>query len=156
MPLRRVEAAATERQGRRCLDAHPASSPPAIEDGHEAMVYQSPKGLDWEVEGVEGIISASLIEEWLGHGLATVDGPTAATLADFRAELCHLELEGQRRFLGGRGGCSASLREAWGSFYSSRSRGQGHGGVDAVAARGRCSSDHRGGVDKRDALELLG
>ena len=72
-PLRRVEAAATERQGRRCLDVHPASSPPAVEDGHESTVYQSPKGLDWVVEGVEGIISASLIEEWLGHGLATVD-----------------------------------------------------------------------------------
>ena len=93
---------ATDSRGQQKVDTVVcrASSPPASENGYEATARQNPNGLDRKVEGIMGIISASLIEEWLGQGLATVDGPTAATPADFRAELCHLELEEQRRFLG--------------------------------------------------------
>ena len=61
-----------EARGRR-FDARPASSPPAVEDGAVATVHQALNGFVQKVEGIRGNIPASLIEEWLGLELVTVD-----------------------------------------------------------------------------------
>ena len=87
--------------------ACPASSPAAGGDDAEATEHNFANRLYWKVEGTKGNIPASLIEEWLGLGLATVGGPTATTLADLEQGSAIPHLKEQRGSSGeGEGACA--------------------------------------------------
>ena len=51
-------------------------------DDAEATVHQIANQFVREVEGIKGILPASLIDEWLGLELVVVSGPTAASTAE--------------------------------------------------------------------------
>ena len=93
-----------------------------VEDGDQAMEQQTLNGFDHEVEGIKRNISASLINEWLGLGLARVDGPTATTSAESEQGSTILQLKG-------RGGSRGRGSE--------RCSGVGGSGVSFIAKGGR-------------------
>ena len=87
--------------------ACPASSPAAGGDDAEATERNFANRLHWKVEGTKRNIPASLIEEWLGLGLATVGGPTATTSAYSEQGSAIPHLKEQRGSSGeGEGACA--------------------------------------------------